>query len=76
MKSFREYLMEAEAEDHNESGTYGALLLSKESKKKLHDWMQKHKIDKLVDAVDYHCTVVGVQDPSMGQNPAKWSLPF
>lgn len=76
MKSFREYLMEAEAEDHNESGTYGALLLSKESKKKLHDWMQKHKIDKLVDAVDYHCTVVFSTKPVPEVKNIPIKLPF
>ena len=54
MKLFSEYL--AEVESHSD-GTYGALLLTSDSRKKLHNWMEKQSIESLVDPTDYHCTV-------------------
>ena len=57
MKLFSEYLAEAESNNHT-NGTYAALLPETQSRSKLHKWMEKHNIDNLVEAKDYHCTVV------------------
>jgi 2'-5' RNA ligase len=60
MKLFSEYL--AEAEEHKD-GTYAALLPTTQSRTKLHSWMEKQNIERLVEAKEYHCTVVFSTNP-------------
>lgn len=57
MKSFSEYLAEAEAAE-NKSGTYASLGMKRDSRDSLHDWLEKQKINELVDPNEYHCTLV------------------
>ena len=57
MKLFSDYLAEAEAAE-KDHGTYASLSPAKEDREKLHSWMEHQHIKKLVDAKDYHCTVV------------------
>jgi hypothetical protein len=56
MKSFREYL--AEAEESEKKGTFGALHLTKETRNSLHEWLEENKIKEILDKDDYHCTIV------------------
>jgi hypothetical protein len=56
MKSFREYLIEAEKAD--EKGTYASLGVDVNSRKKLYKWLEKQKIENLIDIAEYHCTIV------------------
>ena len=56
MKTFREYLKEAE--DIEKKGTFGALHIIKESRNELHDWLTDHEIPEILDKNDYHCTIV------------------
>lgn len=52
MKTFREYLMEAERQ-----GTYAKMELDKKSRTMLHDWLEEKDIQGLVEPEEYHCTV-------------------
>lgn len=56
MKSFREYLSEAEKKE--KTGTYASLKLKESSKKRLMKWLNDHKVKNIVDEEDFHCTVV------------------
>jgi 2'-5' RNA ligase len=57
MKSFREYLQEAEASSKSK-GTYASLDLSKKSQKSLLNWLTKQDLPNLVDPEEYHCTII------------------
>ena len=56
MKLFSEFL--AEEDKKEKSGTYAALLPSPATRMWLHKWMEQQNIKEMVDAKDYHCTVV------------------
>lgn len=56
MKLFSEYLKESEEKES--SGTYAAMLLDKDSRDNLYDWLSDHKIKNLIEPAEYHCTVV------------------
>lgn len=58
LKSFRDYLMEAESTDIEASGTYACLVPTIETKNKLHSWLKEKNIENLLEEKDYHCTVV------------------
>jgi hypothetical protein len=59
MKLFSEYLAEAEAaEQSHKDGTYASLSVKKIGRDKLHSWLEKQKIEGLVDPKEYHCTIV------------------
>lgn len=75
MRLFSDYLAEAEAIEHKD-GTYAALLPETNSRTKLHEWMEKQKIDKLVEAKDYHCTVVFSTKPVPEVADIPVNLPF
>lgn len=56
MKLFSEYLKESE-QKLKKKGTYSSFQLSKDSKEKLHSFLEKNSIENLVDTDKYHITV-------------------
>ena len=73
-KLFSDYLAEAEAAE--KKGTYAALHISKPIREKLHIWMEQQQIKKLVEATDYHCTVVysTIAVPEVKNIPIKFPI--
>lgn len=58
MKTFREYLTEA-VENEHKAGTYASLSVDKTCREQLHSWLTENEVGgDLLDATDYHCTIV------------------
>jgi len=59
MKTFREYLAEAEQEQEAASiGTYASVLPCDKNKEKLHKFISKLELKNAVPMDEYHCTVI------------------
>lgn len=56
MKLFSDYLKLVESEE-KKKGTYSSFQLSDNTSKKLHNWLEKYKIENLVEIDKYHVTV-------------------
>lgn len=57
MKSFKDFIAE------EKQGTYASLLLSDKSKQDIFDLIQQLKIEKPIDPVEYHVTVLYSRQP-------------
>lgn len=70
MKKFSDFLLEAYEEESNQenliqaSGTFAALYIPEDNcSSRLYKWLEKNKIDNLVEKKEYHCTIVHSTHP-------------